>query len=594
MPQMTIDQAIKLALDHHRAGRFSEAEAIYRQVLAAEPKHSDALHLLGMIASQVGKFDEAVGLIRQAIASQPDNPDYYCNLGTILRDHGQPDQAIEYLQRALALRPEFPTALNNLGLALTNQDQLDRAIDCYQKAISIDPAYPLTHNNLALAWKEVGQLDRAVESHRQAMALNPDRPDIHGNLLYTLLYQPSCAAADYLRECQEWNRRFAQPLEKTIQPHANDRSPHRRLRIGYVSPDFRDHCQSRFTIPLLSHHDRQRFEIFCYSSAAQPDSFTSRLHALADTWRDVAGMSDEKLADLVRADQIDILVDLTAHMARNRMLVFARKPAPVQMTYLAYPATTGLAAMDYRLTDRHLDPPGANDADYSERSIHLPDSYWCFDPLTSEPSPGDLPALRNGFTTLGCLNNFCKVSDATLDLWGSCMTQNPNSHLLLVAPAGNHRNRVLERIGARGVAPDRIEFAKYGPWARYLELYSRIDLSLDPLPYNGHNTTLDSLWMGVPVITLPGNSVVARAGLSIMHNVGLPELIAHTPEQYVRIATTLASDLPRLSELRSTLRQRMQASPLTDAPRFARNLEKAYRQMWHSYLAGEPLFQIGS
>ena len=363
--------------------------------------------------------------------------------------------------------------------------------------------------------------------------------------------------------------------------------PERRLRIGYVSPDFRNHAVSFLLMPLLSNHDHGQVEIFCYAEVARPDDVTERLRACADVWRVTVGLTDEQMADMVRKDRIDILVDLALHTANNRLLVFARKPAPVQVTWLGYPGTTGLSTMDYRLTDPYLDPPGDNDACYSEQSIRLPDTFWCYDPQGEQPPVNELPALANGFITFGCLNNFCKVNDGVLGLWAKVLGAVPQSRLLLLAPRGQARDHVLAMLRQQGIDESRVEFVDRQPRQQYLQLYHQIDLGLDLLPYNGHTTSLDAFWMGVPTITQIGKTVVGRAGWSQLCNLGLPELAARTPEEFVQIAAQLAGDLPRLQELRATLRARMRASPLMDGKRFAGHMEQAYRQMWRTWCQKE-------
>jgi predicted O-linked N-acetylglucosamine transferase (SPINDLY family) len=358
------------------------------------------------------------------------------------------------------------------------------------------------------------------------------------------------------------------------------------LRIGYVSPDFRDHADSFFTVPLLSNHDHGRFEIFCYSQVAHPDALTERQRGYADIWRDIAGLSDQQVADLVRGDRIDVLVDLKVHTADNRLLVFARKPAPVQVTWLGYPGTTGLSAMDYRLTDPYLDPPGLFDACYAEESLRLPDTFWCYNPLSDRPPASALPALESGAITFGCLNAFSKINDGCLALWAQALQAVPGSRLLLQAPRGPARDKVLTALQRGGIAAARVQFADRRSRQEYLELYHQIDLCLDPLPYNGHTTSLDAFWMGVPTLTLLGRTVVGRAGWSQLCNLDLKELAAETPEQFVALAAELAGDLPRLQELRGSLRQRMERSPLMDAKRFARNVESAYREIWRRWCDG--------
>jgi predicted O-linked N-acetylglucosamine transferase (SPINDLY family) len=386
-------------------------------------------------------------------------------------------------------------------------------------------------------------------------------------------------------EHRRWNQQHAEPLRKFIQPHTNNRESERPLRIGYVSPDFRDHPVGRFLLPLLAAHDPNNFAVFCYAEVHHPDRLTDLLHRHAKQWRNTVGLTDERAAELIREDQIDILVDLTMHMARNRLLLFARKPAPVQATYLAYCSTTGLNTIDYRLTDPHHDPPGVNDAYYSETSIRLPETYWCYSSVEQSPQVSLPPALGTGDVTFGCLNNFCKVSPEALDVWIQLLGATPKSRLILHAHEGSHRQRVWDSLQHQGIDPHRLRFVGMLPFYEYFNMYEQIDIGLDPFPYNGGTTTCDALWMGVPVVTLSGRTGVGRGGVSVLRNVGLTELIGETPEQYVRIATGLAGDLPRLAELRRTLRSRMQASPLMDAPRFARNIEAAYRQMWRNWCA---------
>ena len=338
-------------------------------------------------------------------------------------------------------------------------------------------------------------------------------------------------------------------------------------------------------LPLLESHDHGSFEIFCYASTRAVDAVTDRCRAQADVWCDARGLSDEQLASAIRRDQIDVLVDLTMHMSDNRLLVFARKPAPVQVAYLAYCATTGLDAMDYRLTDPYLDPPGGDERFYSEQSVRLPETYWCYQPPKETPPVGAPPALEAGQVSFGSLNNFCKVTLPTLATWARLLQAVPGSRLLLHAHAGSHRDRVRAFLAEQGIAAGRLTFVDFLATADYFGVYRRIDVALDPLPYGGGTTTCDALWMGAPVVSLAGQTAVGRGGVSILSNLGLPELVARDGEQYVQIAASLAGDLPRLSQLRAGLRDRMRKSPLMDAPRFARNIEAAYREMWRRWCA---------
>jgi predicted O-linked N-acetylglucosamine transferase (SPINDLY family) len=338
-------------------------------------------------------------------------------------------------------------------------------------------------------------------------------------------------------------------------------------------------------VPLLQAHDHTGLEIHGYASVQRPDDLTATLRQAADVWHDALGVSDEALAEQIRADGIDILVDLTMHMSQNRLLLFARQPAPVQVTWLAYPGGTGLSAFAFRLTDHHLDPEGAPWSESVEQPLRLPDSWFCYDPIDEFPPVGELPALQEGRVTFGSLNNFGKLNEAVFTVWIKVLSAVEGSRLLLVCPDGQTRERVRQFFLSHGIGEDRLELVGLCPYFDYLRLYQRIDIGLDPFPFSGGTTTCDATWMGVPVVTLPGQRGVSRMGLSILSTVGLPELIAQSEEEYVKIARTLAQDLPRLAALRAGLRERMKASPFMDAPRFARHVEAAYRTMWRAWCA---------
>ncbi len=478
-------------------------------------------------------------------------------------------------------------AFYNLGRALYEQDRLDEAIDAMQNGLRIRPDHGESYTNLGNVFRQAANVQQAIVCFDRAITLSRTRSVPQSNRLYTLYYHPDYDAQRILREHQKWNEQLAAGLRSDVSHH-NDRSPGRRLRIGYVSPNFWGHCQVLFTAPLFSRHDHSQFEIYCYSDVKMPDSFTARLRGWADVWRSTVGMDHQQVAELIRRDRIDILVDLTLHMAENRMLVFAHKPAPVQVTWLGYPGTTGLQTMDYRLTDPYLDPLGQTDAAYAEQSVRLPHTFWCIDPEALEaadmPAVNPLPALSGskrpalslskGHITFGCLNNFCKVNQPLLELWARVLDAVPGSRMMILAPPGSRRQWVCQTLG------DRVDFVSRQTRPDYLKFYNQIDLGLDTLPYNGHTTSLDSLWMGVPVVTLVGRTVVGRAGISQLSNVGLSELAATEPEQFVELAAKLAADLPKLAELRASLRDRMRSSPLMDADGFARDIESAYRQMW--------------
>jgi predicted O-linked N-acetylglucosamine transferase (SPINDLY family) len=566
-----------------RKGQLDEAIDSYRQTIRLKPDLVEAHNNLGKALMHKGQLDEAIDSYHQAIRLKPDLAEAHNNLAVASCNMGRLDDAIAACHQAIRIKPESAEAHNNLGNALSFAGRLNEAVASYRQAIRFKPDLAEAHSNLGSVLKDMGRLDDAIASFHQAIRCDPNCQAAHSNLLYTLHFHPRYDAKMIYEEHRRWKQRHAEPLRKFIRPHTNNRDPDRPLRIGYVSPDFREHPVGRFLLPLLAAHDRDRFAVFCYSDVYRPDRFTELLHRHGSQWRNIVGLTDEKMTSLIREDQIDILVDLTMHMSRNRILLFARKPAPVQVTYLAYCSTTGLDTMDYRLTDPHLDPPGIDDAFYSEQSMRLPETYWCYPLHEQSPEVSPPPALSAGHVTFGSLNNFCKVSADALNLWIQLLHATPNSDLILHAHEGVHRQRTHELLEHQGIDPHRLRFAGKVSLPEYFKLYDQIDIALDPCPCNGGTTSCDALWMGVPVITLAGQTAVGRGGVSVLRNIGLPELIAQTKQQYIQIASDLAGDLPRLAELRGSLRPRMRASPLMDAPRFARNIEAVYRKIWQEW-----------
>jgi protein O-GlcNAc transferase len=613
----TVLEAMERAVRLHQAGRMEEAEQVYRMVLTVDAGNADAWHLLGVVAHQSGRFEVAIEYFQRALAISPQRAESYFALGTSLRalqrveaaaecyrqaiefdpqhvgawinlgnamkSAGSLEEAIACYQRALVIEPENAIALSNLGNALKDAERLEEALACHQRAVALQPTLAEAHSNLGTTLRTLGRMDEAIACYRRALEVRPTFMAAHSNLLYSFYFTPGYDTRTIYEEHRKFDEAHAAPLTRQAVPHANERSPQRRLKIGYVSPHFREHVLALFLTPLLESRDRELFEVTCYSDVVRSDDKTQRLRASADVWQNVAGLLDEQLAERIRAAEIDILVDLTMHMEGSRPLLFARKPAPVQACWFAYPGTTGLSAMDYRMTDRYLDPPGMFDAFYSEKSVRLPDAFWCYDPLTEGPAVGPLPATKNEFITFGSLNSFSKMNEGVLALWGRVMAAVPASRLLMLAPEGSAREWVLDALAPFGVHGERVTFVGRQPRAKYLELYQQIDIGVDTIPANGHTTSLDALWMGVPVVTLVGQTAIGRGGVSILQNLGQPELIAQTPEQYVEIVLRLASDIARLAELRQMLRGKLEQSPLMDRERFARGIEGAYREMWREW-----------
>jgi predicted O-linked N-acetylglucosamine transferase (SPINDLY family) len=600
-------------------GRIPEALAACQKAAELAPDSFQSQTGLGILLAETSAYDAAIAAHKHAVRIKPDAPDGWYNLATALRQARRLDDAMAAYAKTIHLKPDHAESYANLGATCKDVGRLDLAIEYFRKAIDLWPELAAMHSNLlyTLWFHEGYDGQKLLEEHREFARRHTD------HLIIASENAPDESPTDEslprqgTRDASRPGERLEQELsadanlipaavrrsdESTVSadfaanlsdagggtaaadaPH--DFSPDRRLRIGYVSPDFRRHSAACFILPLLENHDPERVELFCYSGVKKPDEITARCESLADVWRNVVALRNAELADRVRKDRIDVLVDLSLHMAGNRMQVFARKPAPVQVTWLGYPGTTGVAAIDYRLTDPHLDPPGA-DWPTAEKPWRLPHSFWCYRPIVAAPAPNDLPALRSGAITFGCFNNFCKVTPATKTLWISVLQSIPGSRLIVQAPQGRHRDEMARQFTNAGLTQDRLEFVGLEPGAEYFRLFHRVDLCLDPLPYPGHTTTMDSLWMGVPAVTLSGTTPPSRGGVSLLTNVGLKDFIATTREEYVDIARRTAGDLIALARIRATLRDIMSASPLTDARQFARDMEAAFRGMWRKRCLG--------
>lgn len=566
-------------------GRPAEAVARYEQALALRPDVAEVLSNLGAALKDLGHVDAAVANFRRALILKPDYPGALSNLGNALKERGQLDEAIECYRKALALRPDYPEALSNLGNALRERNRLDEALGHFRQALALKPNFPEALSNCGNVLKDQGRLDEAIDCYEQAIRLRPRFAEAHSNLLMTLHYSERFVARNTLSEA----RRFARLIEATSSARRsfpNIADPHRRLRIGYVSADFRSHPVGIFLDGILTSHAPARVEVFCYSNARAEDDVTLRLRRAADHWRTIAGVADPAADAAIRRDAIDILVDLSGHTSGNRLPLFALKPAPVQATWLGYVDTTGLAAMDHILADRFVVPPG-DETSFTEKVWRLPETYFCF-----TPPPFDVPLTNrpaNSPLTLGSFNNRAKLTPATIKLWADVLNATPGSRLLVKTAFVDNptiRREMLEQFAVEGIGADRLTLEGPSSRADLLAAYNRIDIALDPFPYGGGLTTVEALWMGVPVVTLQGPRWVSRAAASILTTVGLPELIASDVEGYVRTVTALAHDRRHLERLHRELRQTVERSPLCDGPRLTRAVEDFYRDMWVAWCTG--------
>jgi predicted O-linked N-acetylglucosamine transferase (SPINDLY family) len=561
----------------------------YEQLLRLLPDCAGAYCNLGLALMGLGRLEEARLSFEQALCLQPDLAEVHNNLGLAYLNQGRLDEALPCFERAIRLRPDLADAHNNLGLALAALERPGDARESYERAARIDPHHVGALTNLGNAYQDLGRAAEAVALFRKALAAEPAAARVHSNLILAMQYQAGADPQEILAKAREFGQRHAVATAEDPGPgRLRDRSGrHGRLRIGYVSANLREHALCLVLEPILAAHDHDRFEIVCYTDVRHPDAVTERLRGHADLWRSLVGLSDDQAADAIRRDEIDLLVDLDGHTGGNRLLAFARRPAPVQVSYLGFLGSTGLATMDAYITDAHADPPGLSESHYQERLIRLPYCALCYSPGPGPEARPEPPARGSGRMTFGCLNNPAKVNDAVLDVWSRVLAEVPGSRFLLPSGAGEAwQERVRQFVSRRGIAPDRLVFAgRAATRFDYLELYHAVDIALDPFPYNGVTTTFDALWMGVPVISLEGRMNVSRQGVRFLRNIGLDELLAGTTEGYVRIAADLACDPGRLAGLRSGLRERMSRSPLMDAQRLTRDLESALQTVHERRLA---------
>jgi predicted O-linked N-acetylglucosamine transferase (SPINDLY family) len=590
-------------------GRLDEAVANYEQALRFEPRYAEVHSNLGVAYASRLRWEDAIACYREARRHKPAFVDTYINMGVALTELGRLDEALSILRQAVRLRRDSALAYYNLGNALQKSERLAEAVESYQRALAFAPQHPDSYNNLARIFMLEGRLADALMCYRQALEFQPDntspqnnllfsmnydgapagsaerRRATHSNLLFCMNYDPRVTPAQLLEAHRHWAQVHAQ-----VQPlgpaSGHDRNTERRLRVGYLSPDFHNHPAASFLEPILTHHDRHEVETVCYAELLRHDAVTARLQSLAHKWRLTRGQSDAEVAAQIRADGIDVLIDLAGHASDSRMPVLAYKPAPVQATYLGYPNTTGLSTVDYLLTDAVADPPGEAAA-YTEEPVRLRSGFCCYAPPRQAPEVTALPAQASKYVTFGSLQNLAKLNSAVLDLWCRLLRAIPSARLLIFRSTltVEAKESLTRQFKARGMPIGRIDLhQKLEPATlSHLEAYGAVDISLDTFPWSGHTTACESLWMGVPVLTLSGKRHAARLAASVLTSVGLNDWIARTPDQFVEIGVRRATDLDALARLRSGLRRLVQTSPLCDGKTFTRNLEATYRALWRRW-----------
>jgi len=608
----------------HHAGRcmevqqFAEAFEFYERAARAQPNVGALYTGLGNSLKALGHLDEAITVYQHAVTLEA-QPGAYNNMGVILADRRQWREAIACYQEGLQHFPGTRELWENCGIALTATEEFNPALEAFQRALALDPAATTWHalgrlfmgcgrtseacdcfrtacaldpnfhdaaQNLAGALWESGDAAAAETHFRTLLARAPHLAGAHSNLLLVLHYLPDITPAQLLAEHRAWATQHTAAIAPR-QLHSNRRDPERVLRIGYVSPDFREHSVAFFIAPILATHDATHFQTFCYAHVAAPDAMTHRLRQHAHCWHNIVDWSDDTVAARIVEDEIDILVDLTGHTAWHRLRVFARKPAPIQVTYLGYFDTTGVPTIDYRITDRWSDPADY-DQWYTERLVRLPSGFSCYEPPPTAPAVALPPALARGSITFGSFNQLAKVTPSVIALWAELLQRVPRSRLFMKSKSLSDEGtkaRVRELFAAQDIGKDRLLFGQPLRDVReHLSVYSEVDIALDPFPMNGATTTCETLWMGVPVITLAGQTHAGRVGASILTRVGLPECVATTPQEYLAVAQQLAADIPRLANTRKNLREQMAQSAVCNAAQCTHELEAAYRKMWYEFV----------
>ncbi len=569
----------------HQAGRLAAAETAYRAVLTSAPYHTDAMFLLATLCLQQSRMTEAVQYFSQVVQRRADLIPACITIANTLQSCSDYEAAIALLRAIVAVAPGHAIAHNNLANAHTRRGELTLALTHYDAALHANPTHADVYANRATALARQGRIDEALVATRSALAINPHLTSAQDNLLMFQHYDEQSTAESLAEAHRNWGKNCTQ--NAIYRRFTNIPDPARRLRVGYVSADFREHSCAYYLAPLLQHHDASAVEIFCYDNTPAHDAMTTQLQSFGAQWRRIFDCDDAQVIDIITHDAIDILIDCSGHTEGNRLGVFAQKPAPLQCTYLGYPNTTGLSVIDYRLTDGIADPNGAEKF-YTEAVARLPECFLCYAPNGTAPDVAvDPPCLKNNFVTLGSFNNLMKIGPQLVALWARILRAMPTVRLVLKNKSFSDADtvaRYVAQFALLDIACDRLTLSGWEPGRdAHLRCYTTIDLALDTFPFNGATTTCEAAWMGVPTVTLCGDRHQSRVGASLLTPLGLTSCIAHAPDAYVAAVQRLAQNVPQLSHWRKKLREEMRSSALCNAPQFAKNLEATYRTMWQKW-----------
>ena len=572
-----------------RQQRFAEAEPVARNLAATHPHYATSWHLFGIILGETGETAQSVSPFFKALSLQPRNTSIYTDLSAALQLLNEMQCAEAVLRHALKIDPSHIHNWLNLGNLLRSRDKTSLAEICYRNALAVDPADPGGLNNLSTVLGDQGRLAESIECLRKVINAQPDNFAAYSNLLFTLSQYADITPPDLFKEHRAFGRRLEKNIKKqTLRlDHKNLRDPQKVLRLGFVSGDLRNHAVANFLTPIWKSLNEHEFELYAYSNTPSEDKVSERLKTHVKSWKKVRSLSDQELAKQIHADEIDILFDLSGHTAHNRLPMFALKPAPIQVSWVGYPGTTGLSAMNYRLVNKHFAPPGTLDTQFMEKLVHLP-SATAFNPATDAPAINVLPALGSATFTFGSFNRLSKVSQEVLSVWVRILQALPESRLLLGHLHGpTMKQDAMARFAEYGIRPEQLILCERTSISEYLHLHHKVDLLLDTFPYAGGTTTSHGLWMGLPTLTLAGQTLAGRGGAAIMSQYGLTPFVVNTKNEYVEQAISWANKREELATIRSNMRERIKCHPTRSQEFITQSLESALRKMWKIWCDGK-------
>ena len=616
---MTIEKTLDLAVQNHKKNNFQVAENLYKEVLEINPNHFESIFLLGTLSIAIKNFDRAIQLLNQAILIQPDHAQSHNNLGVVFKELGEIQKAMSCYEKAINIQPNYADAHNNLGVVFRELGEVQKAISCYQKAISIQPDYADAHYNLGNvldklnkhqeaiicyekviqinpnyvaahynqgnALKELGEFKKAISCYQKAINSKHNYAPAYNNMLFTLLYLEKTDSKYYLSKTKEF-RSSLKPINNDLLLKYQFNIKPKKLRIGFVSGDFREHPVGFFLLDTLNHLKNNDLELIAYSNSQIEDSLSIKLKSHFTIWHEIASQSNMNVINKIRKDGIHVLVDLSGHSEKNRLPIFINKPAPVQVSWVGYPGSTGIPEIDYLIGDPFVTPENMN-GHFTEKIFRLPNIWVCFTAPDFDVQISDLPVIKNGYVTFGSFNHLSKINDEVISLWSKILKSIPNSKIFLKTKQLNNsylKEKIISKFKENGINLNSIILEEGTSRSKLLNSYNKVDIALDPFPYSGGVTSLEAIWMGVPVLTKKGFKFASRTTESIIHNSGMSDWVANDENEYVKKAIKFSTNLELLTGINKSLRQVALESPLFNSTLFAKQLNNAFWEMWNNFI----------